>query len=138
MNKILNENQQLSDWLTYRRTVLCQKDRTKCNTVINYQPISSLPSMWKLLTGIISELLYSFVEEEKILHKEQKGCKRNSRGTKNQVLVDKAVLKDCKRRSTKLAMVWIDYRKAYDMIPHSWISNCLEVFEELKTPKISL
>ena len=41
--------------------------------------------------------------------------------------MDKAVLKDCKRRSTNLAMTWIDYRKAYDMIPHSWISECLEV-----------
>ena len=25
-------------------------------------------------------------------------------------------------------MAWIDYRKAYDMIPQSWISECLEVF----------
>ena len=41
--------------------------------------------------------------------------------------MDKAVLKDCKRRSTKLAMAWIDYRKAYDVIPHSWISECFEV-----------
>jgi len=25
-------------------------------------------------------------------------------------------------------MAWIDYRKAYDMIPHSWIAECLELF----------
>ena len=42
--------------------------------------------------------------------------------------MDKAVLKDCKRRSTNLSMAWIDYRKAYDMISHSWISECIEVF----------
>ena len=42
--------------------------------------------------------------------------------------MDKEVLKDCKRRSTNLTMTWVDYRKAYDMIPHSWISECLEVF----------
>ena len=94
----------------------------------SYRPILCLPLTWKLLTGIISEHFYSFLEEEKILPKEQKGCKRNSRGTKDQVLVDKAVLKDCKRRSANLAMAWIDYRKAYDMIPHSWISEYLEVF----------
>ena len=41
----------------------------------------------------------------------------------DQVLVDKAVLKYCKRRSTKLAMVWIDYQKACDLIPPSWISE---------------
>ena len=83
--------------------------------------------MWKLLKGIISKHLYSFLEEEKILPKEQKGFKRNSRGTKDQALVDKAVLKDCKRRSTNLAIAWIDYRKVYDIIPHSWISECLEL-----------
>ena len=46
----------------------------------------------------------------------------------DQVLVDKAMLKYCKRRSTKLAMVWIDYQKAYDLIPPSWISEWLEVY----------
>ena len=42
--------------------------------------------------------------------------------------MDKAVVKDCKKRSTNLAMAWIDYQKAYDMIPHSSISECIEVF----------
>ena len=56
----------------------------------SYRPILCLPLTWKFLTGIISEHFYSFLEEEKILPKEQKGCKRNSRGTKDQVLVDKA------------------------------------------------
>ena len=118
----------MPDWLTHGRTILCQKDRTKGNAVDNYRPISCLPLMWKLLTGIISEHLYRYLEEEKILPEEQKGCKRNSRGTKDQVLLDKALIRDWKRSSTNLAMAWIDYRKAYDMIPHSWISECLEVF----------
>ena len=25
-------------------------------------------------------------------------------------------------------MAWIDYLKAYDMVPHSWIVECLEMF----------
>ena len=25
-------------------------------------------------------------------------------------------------------MAWIDYRKAYNMVPHSWIVECLEMF----------
>ena len=71
--------------------VLCQKDRTKGSSVNNYRPISYLQLMWKLLTCIISGHLYSFLEEEKILPEEQV-CKRNSRGTQDQVLLDKAVL----------------------------------------------
>ena len=72
LNKILNVNQQLADWLTHGRTALCQKDRTKGNTIDNYWPISCLPLLWKLLTGIISKHLYRFLEEEKILP-EKKG-----------------------------------------------------------------
>ena len=94
----------------------------------NYRPISCLTLKWKLLTGIISEHLYSFLEEKKILSEEQKGCKRNSRGTTEQVLLDKPVFTDCKRRNTNLAMAWIDYPKVYDVISRSWISECLEVF----------
>ena len=33
-----------------------------------------------------------------------------------------------KRRHTNRAMAWIDYKKAYDMVTHSWISAYLEIF----------
>ena len=26
-------------------------------------------------------------------------------------------------------MAWIDYKKACDMVPHSWIIKCLDLFE---------
>ena len=65
--------------------------------------------MWKLLTGIISEDMYCFMENENLLPEEQKGCRRKSRGTKDQLLIDKAILKDCRKRRTNLAMAWINY-----------------------------
>ena len=36
--------------------------------------------------------------------------------------------RDCKKRHTNVAIAWIDYKKAYDMVHHSWISVCLEMF----------
>ena len=42
--------------------------------------------------------------------------------------IDKEIVKDCKRELTSLAVAWIDYRKAYDAFPHSWIQKCMEVF----------
>ena len=51
-----------------------------------------------------------YLEEVKILPEEQKGCKRGSCGTKDQLLIGKTVLKDCKKRHTNLSMAWIDYR----------------------------
>ena len=55
-------------------------------------------------------------------------CRKRSRGTKDQLLIDKMMVKYCKRRLTPLAVAWIDYRKAYDMVPHSWIQTCMEMF----------
>ena len=55
---------------------------------------------------------------EGILPEEQQECRRRSRGTKDQLLIDKAILEDCKKRHTNLAMAWIDYRNAYDMVPY--------------------
>ena len=79
--------------------------------------------MWKLLTGVLTNDIYSHLEENDLLPVEQKGCCKNNRGTKDQFLIDKAVMKNCKRRKVGLSMVWIDYRKAYDMTPHSWIKK---------------
>ena len=49
--------------------------------------------MWKLLTGVIAEDMYDYFEQEKPLPEEQKGCRRGSRGTKVQLLIDKTVKK---------------------------------------------
>ena len=68
------------------------------------------------------------LEREKMLQEQQKGYKQGSRGKKDQFLIDKTVLKDCKKRHTKLSMAWIDYRKAYDFVPHSWINECVKMF----------
>ena len=78
------------------------------------------------MKGIISNSVYDYLEINNILP-EQKGCKRKSRGTKDQLPIDKTVMKDCKKRHTNLGMAWIDYRKAYDMIPHSWILESLKM-----------
>ena len=82
--------------------------------------------MWKLLTGVIAEEMYAYHEQEK--PEEQKGCRRGSCGTKNQLLIDNTVLKDCKKRHTNLSIMWIDYEKGHDFVPHSWINECMELF----------
>ena len=58
----------------------------------------------------------------------RKGCRRKCRGTKDQLLIDKMVMMNSKGRKTNLSMAWIDYKKAFDMIPHSWLIECLEIY----------
>ena len=47
--------------------------------------------------------------------------------TKDQLCKDKTVLNDCRERDTNLGMAWIGYKKAYDMVPHSWILESLKL-----------
>ncbi|CAH3124105.1 unnamed protein product, partial [Porites lobata] len=69
--------------------------------------------VWKLLMGIIVEKLYRHLQRNGLLvNDEQKGCRKGSRGTKDQLLVDKTVVKNCRRKLTNLSMAWID-----DMVP---------------------
>ena len=110
-NDMINNGVQIPEWMTLGRTVLCQKDQRKGNAVDNYRPISCLPLMWKLITGIISERMYKILDENEILPVEQKGCRRRSGGTKDQLLIDKSILADCKRKHKNLAMAWVDYKK---------------------------
>ena len=85
-------------WMTKGYTVLLMKDEKKGGEVSNYSPITCLPLMWKLFTGIMSDEIYKHLETNKALPEEQKGCRRNSRGTKDQLLIDKMVMKKCRKR----------------------------------------
>ena len=109
-------------WLTRGRTSLLQKDKSKGNVASNYRPITCLPLMWKLLTGVIANQIYAHLDQEKLLPEEQKGCRKGSRGT------NRAVIKEVKSRNKNLAMAWIDHKKGYDMVPHSWIIEYLDLF----------
>ena len=115
------------NWMTTGRTALILKDPSKGNQPGNYRPITCLPLMWKALTAVLADKLYDHLENQGIIGDEQKGCRRNTRGTKDPLLVDKAVLRDCKSRKTNLAIGWIDYQKAYDLIPHSWILETMNI-----------
>ena len=37
------------------------------------------------------------------------------------------VLADSKRKHKNLVMAWVDYKKAHDMVPHSWIIESLKM-----------
>ena len=83
------------------RAVLIQKDPAKGNLASNCRPFTCLPMMWKLLTGIMGEKLYQHLERNGLLVDEQmsrRAVEKRTQGIKDQLLVDKTVLKNCRRR----------------------------------------
>ena len=63
-----------------------------------------------------------------MLPEEQKGCRKGSRRTNDILYIDRAVIQEVKSRNKNLAMAGIDYNKVYDVVPHSWIIECLDLF----------
>ena len=43
--------------------------------------------------------------------------------------MNKIVLEDCKKEKKNLSVAWIDYKKAFDSMPHTWIIKCMEIFK---------
>ena len=48
-----------------------------------------------------------------------------SRGTKDQLLIGKKIKKGCNRQLTSSAVTWIDYHKAYNIVPYKLIQKCI-------------
>ena len=59
----------------------------------------------------------------------KKSAQKRRKEAKEQLVIDKATMKDSKARLTNLTMGCIDYRKAYDMVTHTWIHECLEMYK---------
>ena len=70
-------NTQLNEEATLpiTKTILCQKEPTKGIKASNFRPISCLPLMWKLITSILGDSMYAYLDENSLLPSEQKGCK---------------------------------------------------------------
>ena len=75
---------------------------------------------------MLCEKLHNLVACNGILPEEQKGYRKRSRGTKDQMTIDNAVFRNCKRRKTNLFMSWIDFRKVYDLVPIAGFWNHYE------------
>ncbi|KAK7930440.1 hypothetical protein WMY93_006835 [Mugilogobius chulae] len=103
MNQLLRDGTH-PEWLTEGRTILIMKD----------------PSKDKWAHGSIHE-------------QSTEGIGKDTRGAKHQLLVDRTVAQDCRTRHTNLCTAWIDYKKAYDSMPHTWITECLELYNINRT-----
>ena len=104
-----------------------QKDVEKRKAASNYRPITCLPLVWKLQASVITKEIYAFLDTNLLIPQEQKGGRRKSRGTNDLLFIDKMIMREVKIRKQNLSMAWIDYKKAYDMVPHSLIIDCFEI-----------
>jgi len=42
-------------------------------------------------------------------------------------MISKAIYEDCRRRNKNFGIVWTDYQKAFDSVPHNWVKKSIEL-----------
>ena len=84
LNEILEWTKEISSWMKYRRTVLCQKDPAKGNSVENFRPITCLLLICRNYLKVLFQRICTVSRKTKTyFQRSKKGCRRKSRGLKN-------------------------------------------------------
>ena len=128
VNCLVSGNAVYPKWLTRGMTYLLPKGGDR-SLVKNYRPITCLPVMYKIITAAISGKMYNHLQQHDLLPIEQKGCRKGSYGCKELLLLNKIILKNAKQHRRNLSVAWIDYKKAYDSVPHDWLLRALETYK---------
>ena len=118
----------MKQWFTQEITYLLPKSN-ETNIRTKYRPITCLSTMYKILTSIVTERNCNFLDANNILPSEQKRYKKGSYGSKDHLLIDKMLLENSRSRHRNLSTAWIDYRKAFDSVPHTWILKVLQMYK---------
>ena len=89
--------------------------------------IACLNVMYKLYSSYINQCLMHHVHKNSIVTPEQAAGKKRIWGTVEQLLINKSILKEVRLMQHNLVTVWLDYRKAFNSIPHSWLLHALKL-----------
>ena len=111
-------------WFVKGRTVLIPKAGCEGRPE-QYQPITCLSTAYKLLTAVMTEVLYDHAIAHPYLPSEQRAIRRGHRGCLDALMVDSMVAREAMVRRRNLSVAWIDYQKAYDRVPHAWLREML-------------
>lgn len=114
----------LTKGITY---LLPKSERTQDPS--QYRPITCLPTIYKLFSSIICTKIYQHLNTNNIITEEQKGSKEKVLGCKEQLTIDAVVLNQAKKFNRNLNMAFVDYKKAFDSIPHTWLIQVLKIYK---------
>ena len=131
LSGILDQTCGAPDWLVRGRTVLIPKEGST-GQPDQYRPITCLNTMYKLLTGMLTAILMKHVIEKDLLPEEQKALRKRRRGCLDAIVIDQSVALEAKMYRRNLSVAWIDYRKAFDMVPHKLVRMALK---SIRAPK---
>ena len=122
----MTKDDQILEWLMAGVTILIPKNENT-EKPKNYRPVTCLPTIYKTITLIIGKRMQNNIDSKNLKPKEHKRCCRGSKGCKDQLLISKEILQECKSRKKNVCMAWIDYQKVFGSVLHSVIIKSLEL-----------
>ena len=98
INKYLNNEKEIPDWLGRGRTVLIpnSNDLTKTD---KYRPITCLITIYKNFTAVMADIMTEHLKLNNLWDEQQKGTRSNIMGTADNLLVDRCMLEENERTS---------------------------------------
>ena len=123
--EIFNEVLMIEQWVCTGRVSLLPKPGEWSES--NQRPITCLNTIYKWITSILRYFHNSHLKEHGLMQIDQRGAKEKSSGTICNLLIDDMVLRDARFHHRNLFCYWIDVRKAFDSVSHSWLIKMLVI-----------
>ena len=116
----------MPDWIATMRTILLPKN-SDTHDPKNYRPIGCQNTHYKVYTSLLAHFIQNHCVSNNIIAPAQGGGKPGTWGCVDQLLINKHITNEVKQKRRNLLCAWLDYQKAYDSIPHSWILEALRL-----------
>ena len=124
--KVSDNKDTIPEWLVKTRTTLLAKNQDTKNPK-NFRPIACENMLLKTYTGTLALLIEEHLADNNIIAPEQAGAKKGMWGCTDQLLINRAVTDEAIKNQRNLYMIWLDYKKAYDSVPHGWITEAMKL-----------
>ncbi|KAF4527480.1 hypothetical protein B566_EDAN014118 [Ephemera danica] len=127
-NEALDEPSIIPKWFTLGITYMKAKSGDLSNPK-NYRPITCLPTLYKIFTSICAFKISAHLTANELLATEQNGCKNGTRGCEELLVIDTVASRQVRLQNRNQSTGWVDYMKAFDSVPHSWLSCVLRLYK---------
>ena len=123
--QIFNTELIIEQWVCTGRVSLLPKPGEWSES--NQRPITCLNTMYKWITSVLRHFHNVHLKQHGLMQIDQRGAKEKSSGTVSNLLVDDMVLRDARLHHRIVFCYWVDVRKAFDSVSHSWLIKMLVI-----------
>ena len=112
-----------------RKDHIDPEDTLKGTTPNNYGLITCLLTIWKILTAQMRKRFTTRKQAADFSLTKRKDAIKDPEAPENYSKLISTYSTTVRANRKNLAVVWINYKKTYDMVPQSWIINCLKMYK---------